>query len=431
MVIRIFLALLFLVLFGGNVEANSLILDATTKSLELQTSSAASTDYVVSYTDTTTTAFTPGVNQGNIASATTTAILAAPASSTQRQVKWVSVRNRSTTTAQTVTFKLDVSATEYHLKPAITLAAGEGLEIDADGTLTIFTASGLKKTQAQDTAAYNGKSFGFQKAGTAKDSAGYRIAFAKDAGFPGAYNLGAPGLAGFNTDCGTVSNATNPVGAAQAGAHYLPDPSSGNYYLTDVAISNSVAELVQLIDVLWYNTGIVVTTTTAQTVTMPGALPARDINGSTDGEGVQAALLTTTANTNAATIANTTISYTDSEGNAGNTGTFSAVVGWQAPATPVIGTWMPFQLAAGDRGIRSVQSITLGTSYGAGALSLVLYRPLVSVPNPVASVGGIMSRNQGYMTPGVRIYNDTCIWALAVGSASAGNLAGTYSIAER
>lgn len=407
--------------------ANSLLLDATTKSLEMATSSAASTDYVVSYADHTTTAFTPGMNQGNVASATTTTILAAPAASTQRQVKWVSVINRSTSTAQTVTLKLDVSGTEYYIGPSSTLAPGEALRMEADGSLTLFNAAGVKRTQAVDISGYGGRIYTYQKAGTAKDAAGYWIAYAKDAGHPGAYSLGSPGLNGTATDCST----TGGTGTAEdLGAHVLPDPASGSYYLTKATLTESVAEFSELIDVLWYNTGLAVTTTTGQNLT-PAALPARDIDGSTNGEGVYAALLTTTANTNAGVITNTTITYTDSEGNTGNTGTFQGVVGWQAPATPVIGTWMPFQLAAGDRGVRSVQTVTLGTSYGAGALSLVLFRPLASISNTAANVGGILSSPQFFTAPGIRIYNDTCVWAISVGSASAANISGTYTIMER
>src|SRR3990167_3013865 len=84
--------------FAAPVLANSLLLDATTKSLEMETSAAISTDFVVSYADNTSTTFIPGMNQGNVTAATTTAILAAPAASTQRQVKWVSVRNRHAST---------------------------------------------------------------------------------------------------------------------------------------------------------------------------------------------------------------------------------------------------------------------------------------------------------------------------------------------
>ena len=166
-------------------RANSLLLDATTKSLEMETSSAASTDYVVSYADHTTTTLTPGMNQGNVASATTTTILAAPAASTQRQVKWVSVRNRSTTTAQTVTLKLDVSATEYHLGSPVTLAAGEALRVDASGETYVTTSAGIRREQATDVSGFAGYSFTYHKNGTAKDAAGYWIAYAKDAGSPG------------------------------------------------------------------------------------------------------------------------------------------------------------------------------------------------------------------------------------------------------
>ena len=192
----------------------------------------------------------------------------------------------------------------------------------------------------------------------------------------------------------------------------------------------------ELIDILWVNTGIVVTTTTAQTITMPGALPARDNNGATNGAGIMAALYTTTANTNAAVVANSTLSYTDQDGNAGNTATFSGVVGFQAPATPVVGTWMPFILAAGDSGIRSVQSITLGTSYGAGALSLVLYRSLdregVSVAN--TSSGALNGPDRTIASPGVRVYNDTCFALVATGApatTAAGVYGGTIQLMDR
>lgn len=416
------------VVMGVGVRANSLLLDATTKSLELETSAAVSTDYVVSYADHTTSAFTPGMNQGNVATATTTTILAAPAGSTQRQVKWLNVRNRSTTAAQTVVLKLDVSGTDYHVASAVTLGPGESFRMDANGDVDVYTTAGMRKADARDLTGINGYVFAFQKAGTAKDAAAYWVAYAKDAGFPGAYNLGTPGVNGVNTDC-SLASSTSPLGASQMGAHVLTDAASGSLYLTEAVMQSTVAETAQLVDVLWINTGLNVTTTTAQTITQP-TLPARDDAGATNGTGVYAALLTTTANTNAGVITNTTLSYTDEAGNAGATATFSGSVGWQAPATPVIGTWMPFQLAAGDRGIRSIQSITLGTSYGGGALSLLLYRVLATIPMPAVSIGGVMA--QGPNRPGARLYNNSCIWAISVSSAAtASNLAGSYTVMER
>lgn len=128
--------------------ANSVILDSTSKSLELITSAAVSTDYAVSYADNTSTGLTPGNSAGNVATATTTTILAAPAASTQRQVKWLSVRNRDASLTQTVTLVLDVSATERHLTSAITLEAGEALTVTSEGRVIVYTASGVVKGEA-------------------------------------------------------------------------------------------------------------------------------------------------------------------------------------------------------------------------------------------------------------------------------------------
>lgn len=416
-------ALIVAALVRPVTRANSLLLDATTKSLELETSSAAQIDYVVSYADHTATTFVPGMNQGTVSSATTTAILAAPAASTQRQVKWITVRNRSTTTAQTATLKLDVSATEYHLGAATTLGPGEYMRMNANGETQVYTSAGLLRSMQNDIAGFSGRSSVMVKAGTAKDAVGYYQAQAKDAGQPGAYVLGTPGLNGATFDC------SSGAGATVAGANILPDAGTGAYYMTAANIVGGNSEAIHLVDVLWYNTGLSVTTTTGQAVTFSG-LPARDVDGSTNGEGVQAALYVSAATTNAGVITNTTLTYTDQDGNAGNTAAMFPVVGYQAPATAVIGTWIPFFLAAGDRGIRSVQTITLGTSYVTGSLSLVLYRPIMVLPN-LAAIGSLGHGQQFFSAPGIRLYNDTCIWALTVGSANAAIISGTYTIIER
>lgn len=137
---------------------------------------------------------------------------------------------------------------------------------------------------------------------------------------------------------------------------------------------------VTLLDRLWHNSGIVSATTTAQAIT-PVAIPSRDNNGAALGAGIMAGLEVSTATTNGSAITNTTISYTNQDGTSGRTGTITSF-----PATAAIGTFVPFNLQAGDTGIRSVQSITLGTSYGTGVVHLVLYREMVSLGSPVANV---------------------------------------------
>ena len=313
-------ALLILALLAAPAHAG-IVLEASTDTLELVTSTSASLDYNCSFTDSTTSAFTPGKSAGNVASATTTTVVAAPATSTQRNILNCTFRNASTSTANALTLQRDVSGSNRTMFAA-SLAPGEVLQLTQAGEFQVLSSSGALRTQSVDSG-YDGRAYYIAKGGTAKDSAGYWIAYAKDAGFPGAYSLGSPGLNGWTTDCSAASNAADPAGAAQLGAHILQDPSTGSLYLTELTLADTVAEIVQLIDVLWYNTGAVVTTTTLQGITTP-TLPARDINGSTNGEGVYAALLTTTANTNVAAISNTTINYTDSDGNTGNTGSTGA-----------------------------------------------------------------------------------------------------------
>lgn len=405
-----------------------ILLTATTQTLELTTSSTASTDVYVAYVEMTSSVFTPGQQNANITTATTTTILAAPSgASTYRQVKFLSVRNKSTTASQTVTLLHDTSGTERALSAAITLAAGEVLEYN-DGTGFILrTASGQEKQAATDTVGQSGLALELLKVGTATEAAGVRYCFNKDSGSPGAWVPGAPGLNGWWTDASTATNAANPAGATQCGCWQLANPASGGYYLNQAGVAASVASQIEIFDLVWYNTGLVVTTTTAQTVTMPGAsIPARDANGTTNGENWQAGIYVTTATTNAGAVTNTTLSYTNSEGTAGRTATMASF-----PATAVIGTFVPFQLQAGDRGIRSIQSVTLGTSYVAGAISVLLYRTITCIPNPLANVGGIMNKLSDDPT-GTRVYNGSALCVRYLPSATtATTISGSIRLSNR
>ena len=74
------------------------------------------------------------------------------------------------------------------------------------------------------------------------------------------------------------------------------------------------------------------------------------------------------------------------------------------PATAVAGTFVPFQLAAGDTGVRAIASVTLGTSYGGGAIHLVAYRVLATIPVNLAN-SGLMADYASVGFP--RLHNDT------------------------
>lgn len=369
------------------------ILDSTTKSLEVVTTTTAAIDYTVSYVDYTSTTVTPADTQGAITTATTTTYVTAPGSSTQRQLRRCSFRNKSTSSSNKLTFQKDVSGTNYELY-SVTLAPGESVKLDAEGEWHVFGSDGIERVAG--TTAIDGRTISWLKVGATSEAAGLWQLQNKDTGVPGAWVPGTPGVNGDAVSCNATADATI------AGAPYLPDPSSGNYYLVSATAAASVAGMPFVMDLIWFNTGLTVTTTTAQAITPP-TLGARDADGSTNGEGWQAAILVTTATTNGAAITNTTLSYTDSDGNTGNTATISSF-----PATAVAGAFIPFQLAAGDRGIRTIASVTLGTSYGGGAISLVLYRPLAYVSAPVANIGGTI--NVVNASPGgTKVWNGSCL----------------------
>lgn len=369
-----------------------ILLTATTHALELQTSSSASTDWTCSYVDMDASATTPGSAQGNVSSATTTTIAAAPAASTQRQIKHISVRNKGTV-AQTVTLKKDVSSTEYTVFTA-TLGAGEGAEY-ADGKgWGSFDAQGRSKTVEPDTTSQSGsRALNVQKTGTAAEAAAYWYSFWKDTGNPGAWAPGTPGVDGRVTDGTDVADAgCLPI--------WAPD---GSLFLESATVTTNTTCFPVAFDVLWVNTGLSVTTTGAQAIVTP-TLPARDDNGTVNGEGCMIGLVWTAASTNAAAISNSTVTYTNSDGTGSRTATLSTIVGENIPATPVIGTTVWFKLNTGDRGVKSIESISLGTSLVTGSVSLIIARPIVTWAVSLANIGF----TNVYPFPGLRLWNGTC-----------------------
>ena len=394
----------------------AITLDATTKIIELTTSSTADIDYAVSWVDATTTVFTPGDGHGTINTATTTTIVAAPAASTQRGVKSISVFNRHATTTNTVTVKKDVSGTEYCLFKA-TLMAGESLQWNDGSEWSVYDATGDKKVNSPVNVGVTGRVIPINKVGTATEGTACWYSFSKDAGFTGAWSPGTPGINGRATD-GTT--------AADNGSLTLWTP-TGSLYITETAATTTTLCTIMLADVVWTNTGIAVTTTTAQAITTP-TFPARDLNGSTNGEGYVIGLCTTTANTNAAAITNSTVTYTNSDGTGSRTATLLAVAGDQIPPTPVIGNVVWFQLAAGDKGVRSIQSVTLGTSLGGGAVSLCVARPLTVLSCTQVNVATLSK----YSDPGIRIYTGSVIIPFIKNtSSSAVTLTGHVVVTER
>ena len=378
-------------------------LTSTSDILRVVTTSAAQIEVHASWVDFDGTVITPGrTNTPHITTATTTTVVASPAAATQRNVKHLNITNDHASLSCVVTVEQSDGTTIIEMM-AFTLLPGENMILNEEGRWAHRDAQGAEYPPA-GLGAYTGRTVGFMKTGTASDAVGYWYCTAKDGGFPGAWSPGAPGINGRVTD-GTV--------AADYGCIPLQNPSIGANYLTELQMSASINHSHLFFDVLWVNSGIVITTTTAQAIVSP-TLPARDINGTTNGEGCMIAILCTAAVGLAAVASNATVSYTNSDGTAGRTATLSAIVGSQAPATPVIGTLIWFNLAAGDRGVRSIQSITLGTSWVSGTISLMITRDIATIGTTIPNV----TAQKIIGTPGIRLYNSTCMLHCALTAAT-------------
>jgi hypothetical protein len=394
-----------------------LLLTSISDLIQITTGTATSTIEVhASYVDLSGSTVTPGRTNTRITTAGTTTVVGSPAASTQRNVKGLYITNNSSGTNCDIAVAHTDGTNAVELMQFV-LLPGENMTFNEEGGWRHRDKSGAEYPSA-GLGMYNGRSTPFMKTGTASDAIGYWYCTAKDAGFPGAWVPGTPGVNGRVTD-GTV--------AADYGSIPISNPATGSNYLTEVQMSSSVNHSHVLFDVLWVNSGLVVTTTTAQAIASP-VLPARDVDGGTNGEGCSIALLFVAASTLAAVGSNLTVSYTNSKGVAGRTARLLAVVGSQVPATPVIGTLVWFNLDAGDTGVKSIQSITLGTSMLTGTISLMITRDIATIGTNVVNI----CAQRVLAQPGVRLFNGTCMLHCVLSSAvTATFFAGEITVMER
>lgn len=177
--------------------------------------------------------------------------------------------------------------------------------------------------------------------------------------------------------------------------------------------------VLMLVDMLGFYPITTVTTTGAQTLNNTVTLPRY-----TNGAGVQAFLTPSTVM--GAATPSITLNYTNSAGTAGKATPATLPIGNTAAAVTSIvysgtgtGKYGPFiPLAAGDAGIRSVQSINLSASYVSGVLNLVLCKPIMTLP--ITTLGVTAERdlvNQFASMP--RIYDGACLnWLMLAGAAT-------------
>jgi hypothetical protein len=156
---------------------------------------------------------------------------------------------------------------------------------------------------------------------------------------------------------------------------YTPSTSGLTTYLTKLSMTAQTAGCPILYDRLVHSGGLNGTLTTDQAVNTPA------LTRYTDGVGVEIFLEVYTAT--GATASNVTVTYTNSDGVSGRVSASTAM-----QVTPVIGQMIAIPLAAGDKGVKSVQSVKLSASTGtAGNFGVTLVKRIVSVPCPLANNG--------------------------------------------
>lgn len=243
----------------------------------------------------------------------------------------------------------------------------------------------------------------WQKTGATMEAINVWHSLAYSGGVPGAMSAPSSGLNG--------ATITSP----RDGLISFADASPGETRLMRASVRPTQTGTLLICDRLWDNSSIVSTQTTLQSITSP-TWPARDRNGATAGDGVLLGLEVSVATTNGSAVSNSTITYTDEAGNGSRTATLLATPSI-IPATAVAGTFVPFLLAAGDKGVRSVEGLTLGTSLGTGTVHLVAYRPIASIGVPV----GVPAEWAVDLVTGgaVKLYDDTALFFIWIPSATA------------
>lgn len=175
------------------------------------------------------------------------------------------------------------------------------------------------------------------------------------------------------------------------------NPSSGFAYVAGMDMANNSAGYLWLIDRLWENSGLSPVLTTSQAIT-PAALPARDRNGTANGDGIMAAI--EWSGTGGAGTPTVTLTYTNQDNTASRTATLAGVT------TPPVGTFEIFAPTASNGGIRAPTAFQQSATRTSGTFHLVLFRRLLVIPCPLANVPGVVDELTGFMP---RVFDNSCL----------------------
>lgn len=215
----------------------------------------------------------------------------------------------------------------------------------------------------------NGKTqeFDFMKVGGTTQGAGFWYSLGRIGAIPAAITDGAAGSGTPGSGGTALTNASGTLNG--------PNVSTDQKAMVTFGAISTVACSLMLYDRLVHVSGIVTTSTGSKNVGS-AALPRYTGASSV---GVQAWLEVTTATTVTAPVAHL-LTYTDDGGTTANVG--ASNTSFPAAAT-VLNTMVgPLAMAAGDAGIRSVETLNVDTASTVGAVQLVLLKPIATINLP-------------------------------------------------
>jgi hypothetical protein len=183
----------------------TLVLDSTTKTIKAVMSGAAATsnpEFVVSWADSTSSSLTEGSTDGALNGTTPVTLVAAPASSTRRVIKSISIQNKDSASV-TLTITYDNNGTARQLAK-VTLAQNDTWTTDG-----VYDTNGNLKTSASGS-------------GTVTT-----VSVASANGFAGtvANATSTPAITLSTSITGVLKGNGTAISAATAGTDYLAPPS--------------------------------------------------------------------------------------------------------------------------------------------------------------------------------------------------------------
>jgi hypothetical protein len=239
----------------------------------------------------------------------------------------------------------------------------------------------------------------FAKSASNTTAAGRTYSFWGTAGIPGAGTYDS-------VASGTVLSSSAGLLAGQI-PYYNATPGKQMHLVRAVGLGNN-SGIMLICDRLWQGGGISLTSTSPQTINSV-TWPTRDANGTSNGEGVLIGLeIVSSTSTNSPTL---TLNYTNSEGVTNRTGVNQLATS----STVLAGHFYTFTLQAGDKGVQSIQSLTLSTTWTSGGANLVAYRILAVLEQPSSNLGVAVDALTGGLP---KLYDGTVPYIMYVSAGS-------------